>query len=91
MKTPEQELKRITDKTHPPVEVKVERALGVKCPRCWNYHTIQFNPMDCCDRCVRAVTEMLPYLVENNLWTEADCEEWRELVRQSVNRWKAKT
>lgn len=73
------------------VDVKVERAPGAKCPRCWNYHTIQGNPMDVCDRCVVTVTEMLPELVADGRWTEADAQEWRDLVQATVNRWKAKT
>jgi hypothetical protein len=73
------------------IEIKVERAPGVKCPRCWNYHTIQGNPMDVCDRCVLVVTQSLPSLVADGRWTEADAQEWRDMVQASVNRWKAKT
>ena len=72
------------------VEVKVERAPGIKCPRCWNYHTVQGNPMDVCDRCVVAVTSMLEWLVAEGRWTQADADEWRALVKASVDRWKAK-
>ena len=84
------EVKRVTDKVQA-VTVKVERAPGTKCPRCWNYHTIQGNPMDVCDRCVVVVTQMLPELVADGRWTEEDAEEWRGMVRASVDRWKAKT
>jgi hypothetical protein len=73
------------------VVVKVERADGQKCPRCWNYHTVIGNPLEVCDRCVLAINEMLPQLVSEGRWTEADAEEWRGLVRAMVNRWKAKT
>lgn len=83
------ELKRIADKTHPPVDIKVERAPGQKCPRCWNYHTIQGNPLEVCDRCVLTVTSMLPELVADGRWTQADADEWRALVKASVERWKA--
>ena len=73
------------------VEIKVERALGTKCPRCWNYHTIQGNPLGVCDRCVRAINEMLPDLVADGRWTEADAEEWRLAVFGMVSRWKGST
>lgn len=32
-------------------EISIERALGVKCPRCWKYHTVADNFMDLCDAC----------------------------------------
>jgi hypothetical protein len=78
-------------KEHPELEAEVARSGAHKCPRCRNWHTIQHNPMDCCDRCVFTVNSMLSYLVENNIWTQESVDEWCELVRQSVNRWKAKT
>ncbi len=78
-------------KEHPELEVEVLRSEALKCPRCRNYHTIRGNPLDCCDRCVFTVNSMLPDLVADGRWSEADCDEWRALVKESVNRWKAKT
>jgi hypothetical protein len=37
------------------MEVKVERAEGLKCPRCWKYHGIQENYQGICDRCAEAI------------------------------------
>jgi hypothetical protein len=71
------------------VKVSVARADGVKCPRCWNYHTVQGNPMEVCDRCVAAVTEMLPGLVAEGKWTQADADEWQAMVKAMVDRWRA--
>jgi hypothetical protein len=80
-------------KEHPEVEAEIARLgdAAKKCPRCRNWHSVQGNPMDCCDRCVFTVNSMLGYLVENNIWTQESADEWRELVQQSVNRWKAKS
>src|SRR5271170_677243 len=78
-------------KEQPEVEEEIKRMgdAAIKCPRCWNIHSVHGNPMDCCDRCVLTVTQMLPELVADGRWSEADAEEWRELVRATVNRWKA--
>ena len=70
------------------VKVEVAHAPGVKCPRCWNWHTIQGNPLDVCDRCVVIVTRMLPELVADGRWTQADAIEWRALVKEATSRWK---
>ena len=78
-------------KEQPLAEAAVASVPGTKCPRCRNWHSIQGNPMDCCDRCVFTVTSMLSWLVSEGRWTAADADEWRELCKQSVNRWKAKT
>ena len=75
-------------KEQPEVEAEVARAEGIKCPRCRNYHTVRGNPKDCCDRCVMIVNEMLPDLVADKRWSEADAEEWRGLVRAAVARYK---
>jgi hypothetical protein len=37
------------------MEIKVERADGLKCPRCWKYHGIQENYQGICDRCAEAI------------------------------------
>lgn len=71
------------------LEIKVERADGQKCPRCWNYHTVQGNPQELCDRCVSAILEGLPYWVETGVFTQAQADEFRAEVRAMVNRWKA--
>jgi hypothetical protein len=42
-------------KEHPELEAEVARSGAHKCTRCRNYHTVQGNPMDCCDRCVFTV------------------------------------
>ncbi len=78
-------------KEHPELEAEVARIGALKCPRCRNYHSVQCNPKDCCDRCVFTVNSMLPELVADGRWSEADAQEWRDLVQASVNRWKAKT
>jgi len=72
-----------------PVEVKVERANGSKCPRCWNYHTVQGNPQGVCERCVLSVLEVLPQAVAEGRVTQEDADEFRVEVRAMVNRWKA--
>lgn len=56
------------------VTVEVKHADGIKCPRCWNYHTIQGNPLDVCDRCVVTVTDALDWLVAEGRWTQADAD-----------------
>ena len=71
-------------------KIEITRAPGVKCPRCWNYHTIQGNPLDVCDRCFSVVTGMLDDLVADGRWAQADADEWRALVKETVNRWKIK-
>ena len=78
-------------KEHPELEAEVARSGAVKCQRCRNYHTVQGNPKDCCDRCVLTVNSMLPELLADGRWSQEDCDEWRALVKESVNRWKAKT
>lgn len=39
------------------IEVKVERAKGKKCARCWNYSELvgSFNPPDVCERCIKVL------------------------------------
>jgi hypothetical protein len=78
-------------KEHPELEEEVARIGALKCQRCRNYHTVQGNPMDCCDRCVLTVTQMVPELVASGAWTQESADEWKALVQASVNRWKAKT
>jgi hypothetical protein len=69
--------------------IEVKRADGVKCPRCWNYHTVIGNPQDVCDRCLVIVTGMLDDLVRDGKCTAEDAEEWRQQVRAVRERWKA--
>lgn len=71
------------------LEIKVEKADGAKCPRCWNYHTVQGNPQGICDRCVLAILEGLPYWVETGVFTQEQADEFRAEVKAMVNRWKA--
>jgi hypothetical protein len=78
-------------KEHPELEEEVARIGALKCARCRNYHSVQGNPYDCCDRCVLTVNSMLPDLLASGTWTQESCDEWRALVKASVNRWKAKT
>lgn len=78
-------------KEHPELEAEVARSGAIKCTRCRNYHTVQGNPMDCCDRCVITVNSMLPDLLASGTWTRESVDEWKALVKASVNRWKAKT
>lgn len=39
------------------MQVIVERADGVKCPRCWKYHGIPDNFMGMCDACCSTLIE----------------------------------
>jgi Zinc finger found in FPG and IleRS len=71
------------------LEIKVEKADGQKCPRCWNYHTVRGNPQELCDRCISAILEGLPYWVENGTFTQEQADEFRAEVKTMVNRWKA--
>ena len=41
------------------MEVKIEKASGVKCPRCWNY-TPSCNYDNLCNRCVAVILEGFP-------------------------------
>ena len=70
------------------IEIEVVRASGVKCPRCWNYHTIQGNPANVCDRCITVVTGMLPELVKDGRWTQAAADEWLSMVKLSASQWR---
>jgi len=72
-----------------PITIEVRRADGIKCQRCWNYHTVQGNPKDVCDRCVVVITEMLPYLEEQKIWTKDECEWWRIEVQKMKDKWKS--
>lgn len=69
--------------------VEVYKADGIKCPRCWNYHTVVGNPQDVCDRCLVTVTNMLDDLVVEGKVLSEDADEWREQVQATLTRWKA--
>ena len=40
--------------------MKIEKADGVKCPRCWHYHVIAANHDHLCDRCIMVILEDYP-------------------------------
>ena len=43
------------------LQIKIDRALGTKCERCWNYSTHVGENADyptVCERCVAALTEI---------------------------------
>jgi isoleucyl-tRNA synthetase len=43
------------------LQIRVDRALGSKCVRCWNYSTHVGESDDyptICERCLRAITEI---------------------------------
>lgn len=42
------------------VEVEVTVSDGIKCPRCWNYHTVRCNYDGLCDKCLRLIVEHFP-------------------------------
>jgi hypothetical protein len=42
------------------LQIKVERAEGVKCPRCWKYQGIPENYQGICDACVQTILETDP-------------------------------
>src|SRR5271166_6812167 len=78
-------------KEQPEVEEEIKRMgdAAIKCPRCWNIHSVHGNPLDCCDRCMLTVTSMLPELVADGRWTQESADEWRGLVQAMRDRWKA--
>lgn len=71
------------------IEIEVRKADGVKCPRCWNYHTVGGNPQELCDRCISAILEGLPHWVETGVFTQEQADDFRAEVRAMVNRWKS--
>lgn len=40
--------------------VSVSASTGIKCPRCWQYHTVRVNYDGLCDRCLRLIVERFP-------------------------------
>jgi Zinc finger found in FPG and IleRS len=74
----------------PAVKDICERLGVLKCPRCWNYHTVQGNPDDICDRCIAIINSMLDELVACEKWTPEQVQEWKDAISAMVNRWKAK-
>jgi hypothetical protein len=71
------------------IKIEVTKADGAKCPRCWNYHTVQGNPQGLCDRCISSILEGLPYWVANGTFTQEQADEFRAEVKAMVDRWKA--
>ncbi len=39
------------------ITAEVTPSQGIKCPRCWNYHTVRENHDGLCDRCLRLIAE----------------------------------
>jgi hypothetical protein len=39
------------------LQIHVEKADGVKCPRCWKYQGIPSNYQGICDPCVKAILD----------------------------------
>jgi len=83
------------------MKVTVERAEGVKCPRCWKYNGIPENYQGICDQCVRAVLDADPedYLVNKDSGqTDEDFiagfknlqRDIRECVRKQFEKYRAK-
>jgi len=71
------------------VEIKVKKADGAKCPRCWHYHTVQGNPQGLCDRCIASILEGLPDWVAEGVFTQEQADGFRAEVQAMCNRWKA--
>lgn len=67
--------------------IKIERASGTKCPRCWNYHTIQGNYMDMCDRCQAACLEGAADLVAMGQLTKEEGEQLVAGIKATVKKW----
>ncbi len=42
------------------MEIVVEKAEGLKCPRCWRFWGISENPEGICDRCAEALLNSTP-------------------------------
>jgi hypothetical protein len=64
--------------------IEVKHADGVKCPRCWHYHTVIGNPQDVCDRCLLLVNAGLNELDV----PPEEVEEWRRAVQAMLSRWR---
>lgn len=71
------------------MEIKVEKADGVKCPRCWKFHSVQGNPQDVCDTCVLSILEGLPQWVADGVFSQEQADEFRAKCKAMANRWKA--
>jgi hypothetical protein len=71
------------------INIRVEKADGQKCPRCWKYHTVRGNPQELCDGCISAILEGLPYWVEKGVFTQEQADEFRAECKAMANRWKA--
>jgi hypothetical protein len=69
-------------------QVNVKRTEGTKCPRCWNYTTVQGNPQELCDRCVLAILEGMEQFIAEGRVSQADADEFRAEVRAMHDRWK---
>lgn len=68
--------------------ITVERANGIRCPRCWNYHTIQKNFMDMCDRCLLACKEGAADWVANGQLTQEEASTLLEGIEASAKQWE---
>jgi len=70
------------------VIVSITRADGSKCPRCWNYHTVQGNYRDLCDRCSLACVEGARDWVVRGQLSAAEASELVAGIKASVARWR---
>lgn len=62
--------------------VLVEKAEGVKCPRCWKIHPVRVNFQDLCDRCCHSVVEDYP-----NHWSVSGIKASYAMQREVMS-WK---
>ena len=75
--------KELTDLT----QVKIERASGTKCPRCWNYHTVKGNFMGMCDRCQKACLEGAADWVARGQLTQEEANQLIAGIKESAKQW----
>jgi len=71
-----------------PVELTISHADGHKCPRCWQWHTVQGNYLDLCDKCQLACLEGVGDWVERVQLTIAEGERLVAGIRASARRWR---
>lgn len=60
----------------------------VKCPHCWQYHSVHGNYENLCDRCCLSILEGAGYN-ETSAYVEA-CRELKPAILESMKRWAAK-
>jgi hypothetical protein len=70
------------NKLHVDYEIEVQKAEGVKCPRCWKLRGIPTNYQGICDECQQTLKEILPDLAEQGIFTQEQVAEALEKIQQ---------